>query len=115
MPSETSATGTIDETARRHFELAWREKNPGPIEDFLPAADSAHFLATLEELVQIDLEMRWKTEPGAPPRLESYLARFPQLDQPALVRRLLQQECRIRVQLGERPDFAEYQQRFPQL
>src|SRR5262245_43293223 len=104
MSSDTSATGTIDETARRKFELAWRQKNPGPIEDFLPAADSPHFQATLEELVQIDLEMRWKAEAAAPPRLESYLERFPQLDQPEHVMRLLQQECRIRTQRGERPD-----------
>ena len=115
MSSNTSATGTIDETARRQFEMAWREKTPHPIEDFLPAPGSPHFLATLEELVQIDLEMRWKTEPGAPPRLEAYLLRFPQLDQPERVRRLLHQEYRIRVQQGERPELTEYQQRFPQL
>ena len=115
MPSDVSASDTIDETARRHFELAWRDKNPRAIEDFLPAADSPHFLATLEELVQIDLEMRWKTEPGAPPRLESYLKRFPQLDQPERVRRLLHQEYRIRSQQGESPDVTEYQQRFPDI
>src|SRR5436190_23995524 len=92
----TSASGTasIDETARREFESAWRLGRPEPIERYLPPPDHPSFLPTLEELVHIDLEFAWKSG-GRPsseatvthherPVVESYLARFPQLMQPEI-------------------------------
>ncbi len=125
MSTASFDSRSIDETARRKFESAWREQLPAVIEDFLPAADSPYFLATLEELVQIDLEMRWKTASSlaetnvlpseAPPRLESYLERFPQLAEPGQRRRLLKEEFRIRCKYGQRPDPTEFEQRFPGL
>jgi WD40 repeat protein len=125
MTPETTSLGTIDEGARRQFESAWGAGQPAPIEPFLPTEDHPHYLATLEELVHIDLEMRWQSSqrPAAnqgstlvqPPLVEAYLARFPHLNQPAIVRRLLHQERRVRHRCGHRPSPTEYQERFPAL
>ena len=40
--------------------------------------------------------------------VESYLARFPCLNQPEIVLRLLRQEYRVRQQHGDQPTVAEY-------
>jgi hypothetical protein len=50
----------IDESARRRFEAGWRSGQPEPIECFLPAQDDPPYLPTLEELVAIELELRWQ-------------------------------------------------------
>src|SRR6516162_10150503 len=101
MATESTFLLSVDEGARRRFEAAWREGRPEPIERFLPPEDDALYRATLAELVLIDLEFQWKARgpsPGAaaagtPPALvEDYLARFPALNQPALVLHLLRQE-----------------------
>jgi tRNA A-37 threonylcarbamoyl transferase component Bud32 len=105
---------TIDETVRRRFEEAWLGGNPQPIEGCLPARNDPFYLATLEELIHI--EMEFAGGPDAPsPRVEAYLERFPDLDAPAIVLRLLRQECRVRQRLGERPDAGEYRGRFSNL
>src|SRR5437016_1643928 len=114
---------TIDEAARRKFEAAWRAGRPEPIEGFLPAPDRPDYLATLEELVHIELEMAWQaaarpaseTEASIfrPPLVEAYLERFPCLNQPSIVRRLLQQERLVRHHHGSSPAATEYQERFP--
>jgi serine/threonine-protein kinase len=103
-------------------------------------------LATLEELVHIELEFAWKAwlrqgvlaataapqSPGAatvslvsppaawesapaPPRVETYLKRFPALDTPEIVARLVQQEWLVRREHGDRPTVDEFRERFPQL
>ena len=121
--SSTVAT-LIDEGARRRFEASWRNGRPEPIERCLPAVDQPSYLATLLELVLIEVEFFWKPrkrpEPAAradqrPPRVEEYLKRFPALNQPALVLQLLKQEYRMRLRAGERPSGSEYQARFPEL
>jgi hypothetical protein len=115
-----SSTPTVDETARRAFESAWRQGHPEPIERFLPSPDHPAFLPTLEELVHIDLEFAWKASdtdhatsgsddnrstiaPPSRPVVESYLERFPQLKQPEIVLRLLQQEYLVRHRYGDEP------------
>jgi eukaryotic-like serine/threonine-protein kinase len=113
---------TLDEDARRRFESAWRRGAPEPIERCLPSADHPLFLATLEELVHIELEFLWKPskhgssiEPAsACPRVESYLERFPQLNQPHIVEHLLEQEWEVRQGSGDPPNIEEFQRRFPQ-
>ncbi|HLJ94870.1 MAG TPA: hypothetical protein VKU02_16960 [Gemmataceae bacterium] len=111
MTAESLSVITIDEDARRRFEAAWYQERPQAIEDFLPASDQPHYLATLEELVHIELEFGWKAwGPGSgvrPASVESYLARFPCLNQPVLMRRLLEQEYRVRHRFGDRPPLAE--------
>src|SRR5262249_28140648 len=105
MTPDSISLGSIDEDARRRFEAAWREGKPTTIEQVLPPPDHPRHRATLEELVQIELEMLWKlwgrqtdatAQSHLPPLVEAYLARFPLLNQPAIVVRLLQQEFRVR-------------------
>jgi tetratricopeptide (TPR) repeat protein len=123
MTTETTSPDTIDEAARRRFEAAWREGRPQPIEHFLPPEDRPDYLATLEELVHIELEFLWRPrDPAAaeapstrPPLVEAYLARFPRLNQHAIVRRLLEQERLVRQLYGDRPTPGEYGARFPDL
>ena len=60
VDSSTPLTRRIDEATRRRFEADWRAGRPEPVERYLPAPDDPVYLATLEELVAIDLEFRWK-------------------------------------------------------
>jgi serine/threonine protein kinase/predicted Zn-dependent protease len=119
---DSTVQPTIDEDARRRFEAAWSSGRPEPVEHFLPPPDVPHFLATLEELLLIDLEFAWKSHrngysDGAtlrPPVVEGYLTRFPCLNRADIVLRLLRQEYQVRQEYGDRPDSAEYRRRFPQ-
>jgi serine/threonine protein kinase len=122
--TDTSIPETIDENARRRFEAAWAAGRPEAIEQFLPAEADSHYLPTLEELVHIDLEFAWKSWQSSgeatlpltpPPLVENYLKRFAQLNQPAIVRRLLEQERLVRHRHGDRPSPTEYCARFPDL
>lgn len=121
---------TIDEAARRCFEAAWANGSPVRIEEFLPEETDSRYLATLEELVHIEIEFSWKNRsrlnlpagsserqspcPG-PPLVENYLARFPALNDRAIILRLVQQEWRVRQRYGDRPAADEYGRRFPDL
>jgi tetratricopeptide (TPR) repeat protein/tRNA A-37 threonylcarbamoyl transferase component Bud32 len=117
-----TSLSAVDEDARRRFEAAWRASQPEPIERFLPSEEQPDYLATLEELIHIELEMAWKrfdhapTANGSPrpPIVEHYLLRFPCLNDPAIILRLLRQEFLVRHRHGDRPNPAEYQARFPQ-
>ena len=118
MSGDSTFLSMVDEGARRRFEAAWRAGTPRPIEEFLPPADDECYAGTLEELVQIEMEMLWKTRQsreGPAPRVEKYLDRFPILRQPQAALRLLKQEFRVRRDWGDRPDGDEYRQRFPDL
>jgi serine/threonine protein kinase/WD40 repeat protein/Flp pilus assembly protein TadD len=124
MNTASTFLTSVDENARRQFEAAWRQGRPELIERFLPRPDQGNYLATLEELVQIELEMLWKSRDRSanaraglrpPPGVEEYLARFPQLNQPAVVLRLLQQEYRVRQRHGDRPGPDEFRARFPEV
>jgi serine/threonine protein kinase/Tfp pilus assembly protein PilF len=119
MADATSVPPTIDESARKRFEAAWVRGEPLPLDAVLPPPDDPRFLATLEELVHIELELGWKavrdTAASPPPRLEEYVNRYPVLREPGVLARLLRQEFRVRVRYADRPSTAEYQQRFPHL
>ncbi|MBN2293342.1 MAG: protein kinase [Pirellulales bacterium] len=124
------ADGKIDESLLRRFESALSAHKPEPIEKFLPAEDDPRYLATLEELVCLELEGAWKawsrvrrggtagpsdeTIEG-PPQLESYLRRFPQLDQPEILWRLVAREYAARKASGQEVSVEEYQRRFSEL
>jgi WD40 repeat protein/serine/threonine protein kinase/Flp pilus assembly protein TadD len=123
MAVEVSSLRTIDESARKRFEAAWQAGRPEPIERCLPPTEDPRYLATLEELIQIDLEFAWKathvptdnaTVAAHPPLVEAYLARFPQLKLPTIVQRLLHQEFRVRHLYGDAPTENEFRQRFPE-
>lgn len=103
----------IDETIRQQFEAGWLAGEPQPIEAVLSDSKAANYLATLEELVHIELEFRWKNrDPLNRVQLEKYLERFESLNQPAIVKRLIQQEVRCRAAIGETPVSEDYQPRF---
>ena len=113
---------TIDEGARRRFERGWRDGLPEPLEAVLPSQQSPNYLATLEELVHIELEFAWKawrSAPAAegrrPPTVEDYLLRFPLLNVPEVLGRLVQQERAVRRRCGDNPEDDEYQRRFPEV
>ena len=109
-------TSKIDEAARRRFEAAWRAGKPEPIDKFLPNEDASHYRATLEELVHIEMELAWKGQANAFPfPVEEYLSRYPNLQEPAIVRRLLKQEYQCRKRAGANPELTEYRARFPHL
>jgi formylglycine-generating enzyme required for sulfatase activity/tRNA A-37 threonylcarbamoyl transferase component Bud32 len=111
MPPES-----IDESCRRRFEQNRRVDPSAALEGFLPAASEPSYLDTLEELVFIDLEFGWKeAAPGASgPIVEGYLARFPALNERAIVFRLLRYEYELRLARGETTVLEEYRLRFPQ-
>jgi serine/threonine protein kinase/tetratricopeptide (TPR) repeat protein len=132
MTGEVKWTSTddapIDEEARRRFEADWRGGTPHPIETYLPGSEQPLFLATLVELVLIEMEFRWKAKAASggeikipspdqvhtqPLPIESYVARFPVLGQPAILRQLVQQELRMRIMQRENPDRGDYRRRFP--
>lgn len=125
MDSTAASLMSIDESARRRFEAAWRDGRPAEIEKFLPPLGDPRRLATLEELVHIDLEQAWKevaqnrTDDGAAantrPLVENYLERFPDLKHPDILLRLLQQEYAVRQLHGDRPSTEEYPKRYPDL
>jgi serine/threonine protein kinase/tetratricopeptide (TPR) repeat protein len=108
------------------FEKAWRSDTPPRIEDFLPPPDDPQALRQLlVELVKTDLEYRWRRAPedqtqdqsssSLPPRprLEDYLARYPNLGPvDRLPVELIAEEYRVRHCWGDRPDAAEYRARF---
>jgi serine/threonine protein kinase/WD40 repeat protein len=123
LPSERSPLPdwrACEELLRR-FDQAWQNGKPPRIEEFAPATAPAR-RELLEELLRIDLEYRWRlSEPGPlgpglglPPRLEDYLARFPELG-PAesLSLDLIGYEYRVRQHWGDRPGLDEYGRRFP--
>jgi eukaryotic-like serine/threonine-protein kinase len=122
MDADHTLTSAIDEDARRRFEAARRQGSVEPLSHFLPSTGQPHYLATLEELVQIDLEFAWKrwqsTESRRPeerPFIEGYLRQFPQLNEPAILQRLVEQEHGLRQRYGDQPTWMDYRDRFPLL
>ena len=63
----------IDESARKRFEADWRARHAQPIEAYLPPSDDPRYVATLEELIHIELEFAWKSNPTDGPLVERYL------------------------------------------
>ncbi|MHC4176975.1 MAG: protein kinase domain-containing protein [Planctomycetota bacterium] len=121
---------TIDHALLKLFESAWVEGRPQPIEEFLPDEEDAGHLMILEELVLLELRLAWQAWSHAaqcsamapqdqtiarPANVETYLQRFPQLGQPELLLRLLQQEYTARRQCGEGASIEEYRRRFPEV
>jgi len=69
-------------------------------------------LAVLTELVIIDLSYRW--ERGEKPKIEDYIARFPEFGPAERVPpAVILEEHRGRIKAGERPDPESFRQRFP--
>jgi predicted ATPase len=98
--------------AVHRFEDSWRQGARPAIDDYLPADDGRRH-RLLVELVHIELELRLKA--GEAPRVEEYLARYPQLAgdrAAALGLVVVEYELRRRREPGLALD--DYLQRFPQ-
>jgi hypothetical protein len=101
----------LQELADR-FQEVWQSGSGADLERFLPPADSPLRLPVLQELILIDLEMRWQRAQAF--GLEYYLEKFPELGSArALPPKLIAEEYRIRHRHGDRPALAAYQKRFP--
>ncbi len=119
-PVDARADGTdkgILEDCYDALEKSWQEYKPGGalpvVEQFLPSGIQEQ-LAALRLLIPMDLEYRLRHD-GAT-RVESYLARWPDLqeDQEFLLE-LLAWELELRSELGSAVDAEEYLKRFPSL
>lgn len=110
---------TVDEAKRREFESDWANNDSIEISDYLPEQSSDQYLPTLEELVCIDMEFHWRSlskTPGEQKRfLEWYLARFPELREPSIVRRLVDHEAWVRRRSSSPANPDEYVERFPEV
>lgn len=116
---------------REQFDRAWQGTKTPAIERFVPSPETAASFGytrrqLLAELVEIDIECRWKagfprshfdsTDDVLPskPRVEDYLVRFPELgtvdDLPVEV---VIQEYKARHKSGEPVDHEEFLSRFP--
>jgi len=139
MPQQTSISERDFESRVERFENAWQQGDPPPMSEFVRDVSGPDPHAArrelLLELVMIDLEYRWRraqrldtdglpageTVPEHPddgelpprPRLEDYLACFPEL-QPAesLPAELIAEEYRVRRRWGDRPGRDEYTSRY---
>src|SRR5262249_8132646 len=111
--SDDSLLPSVEEGCCRRFEQAWQEGRPLAVEDCLPAPDHPLYLAPLEDLVAIDLDFRARA--GQAARVEESLARFPVLNEPGRVARLLREEVGARRRAGEAVTAQDYRGRFPGL
>src|SRR5436309_3100397 len=113
------------------FEAAW-QSGPPPLADYLPARllGSPELQELAFHLVQIDLHQRWRLSSGnktaadplaslngfpAPPTLDDYFQRFPQLKALGVVPAAwIAEEYRIRHWVGDRPAWDAILSRYPQ-
>jgi WD40 repeat protein/tRNA A-37 threonylcarbamoyl transferase component Bud32 len=98
------------ERAVNRFEDAWQRGERPEIEPYLPA-EAPDRVRVLVELVHVDLERRLKV--GEPMRVETYLERYPELREDALVLGLLAAEYRLRQRREATITAEEYHRRFP--
>ncbi len=107
-----------DDELIQQFEAAWLAGQPQPIRECLPPDGDTSYVGTLEELVHIDLEFRWKAFHQAPiknprpPSVESYLQQFPELNNVKLG--LIQGEFDLINRFDEIASVDEFVERFGQ-
>jgi WD40 repeat protein len=114
MPHTTDARESVwaeHEQVLRRFEDAWGGGRPD-LAAFRPA-DARHPAALLAELVQIELEFRYRA--GERPRVEEYVGRFPELADDRLLLELLASELALRERHGQTCEADELADRFPHL
>lgn len=108
------------------FESEWLDGTPPDIASYLRDSASAS-AQDLSDLIELDLEYRWKqfsiVEPDSAraerefplfPLLEDYVALLPeQRQEELLVPQLIAEEYRVRSRWGDRPDKQSFGERFP--
>jgi serine/threonine-protein kinase len=75
MSEIPTADWTWINAAADRFERAWKSSEGPRIEDFLPEVDESRWPPLLEELMRVELELRWRD--GEEPVAQEYHARFP--------------------------------------
>jgi len=94
------------------FDRTWDQAKLDDSVDSLPFEDPGLRLATLTEMVKIDLERQWRSDRLL--TVDDYLARFPELGTPETVTvDLIRVELDMRGELGEPLDDQELAMRFP--
>jgi formylglycine-generating enzyme required for sulfatase activity len=115
-------SGLVEAEALRRFEEAWRCGRSVALEEFLPAPEEPTYAGTLLALVCLEMRLAWarwqppaegETLPERPTPVETYLRRFPELDCPTLLLRLIQHEYLVRLSNNDQPSPQEYRDRFP--
>ena len=118
----------VNDAACNQLEKSWFANEPVEIEVCLAELPDEEMAGTSEELICIEMEFLWKQwsratatslksneESVTPTFVEQYLQRFPQLDNPQHLERLVSEEISCRLQVDDRVNPAEYRQRFPKL
>jgi len=94
------------------FDRTWDQAKLDDSVDSLPFEDPGLRLATLTEMVKIDLERQWRSDRLL--TVDDYLARFPELGTPETVTvDLIRVELDMRGEFGEPLDDQELAMRFP--
>lgn len=98
----------IDEDCRRRFEAHRLSGGADALGAFLPAAGTSSYADTLEELLLIELEFRWKAWDGEgdPPEADALLAEHPLLDTSAETR-IRTEAASMRARFGRRRPVGE--------
>ncbi len=110
----------VDEDARRLFERSWVCQKPANLRQYLPSQQDRRYLATLEELVHVDLELAWQKwashqHRDRPDLLETYVDAYPELAETAIRSRLARHEYQVRHAAGDSVLASDYTTRFPDL
>lgn len=115
------------EDSIRRFERDWLAGDRRPLDVYLPPRSDPGYAATLEELVCVEMELRWRAraevagdpsrgeDEALPCRVEQYCEKFEELGKPARLLRLAQQEYEVRCRFSRPPTIDEYRRRFPGL
>lgn len=111
------------ESLYEKFESAWVQTPFPDLRNYLGENTGESQVTLLAELIQIDLERRWRSDVAVPaadpiparPKIEDYLTALPEfesLDQIPL--EVIVAEFRVRQIWGDQPDLSDFVSRFPQ-
>ena len=106
----------FDDRLIKQFETDWMKGEPRSFDHYLPDPTHSNYTGTLEELVHIDLEFRWKAfgqakdEAEKPISVEVYLKRFPSLAPMKLG--LIQAEFELANRFGDHPTIQSYVEKY---
>jgi tetratricopeptide (TPR) repeat protein len=105
-----SSTWQQHEEILIRFESEWRVSEYPDVSTFAESCSDERTVLLLE-LIQVDMEFRWKRGTRTP--VEHYLDRFPQLQTTELTQQLITAELQLRVRFKQDVDLADFLQRFP--
>lgn len=93
---------------------AWRESSTVDLRPFVRTVSRRLRRSFLEELIKIDLKMRYEHQRGRRILLEEYVRHYPELGRASrLPAELIYEEYWYRCQYGDKPFLSSYGERFP--